>query len=97
MLPLKEIRRRLSGLSDDGGEELALANDHRPAAVMSPTSEPPYDESLASAGLPGPAGVSRAVPNGADGAPVSGGSRRWRRPRISRPPEPAPSRGPRRG
>jgi DNA-binding transcriptional MerR regulator len=48
-LPLKEIRRRLSGLSDDEVRSVLAANDHRSATVTSPTSESPFDESLASA------------------------------------------------
>src|SRR5215217_1740217 len=56
-LPLKEIRRRLSGLSDDEVRSVLAADDDR------------------GAGLPRLAGVSRAVPDGADGAPVSGDRR----------------------
>jgi DNA-binding transcriptional MerR regulator len=48
-LPLKEIRRRLSGLSDDEVRSVLAPNVHRTAPVTSPTSEPPFDESLASA------------------------------------------------
>src|SRR5918993_4111244 len=47
-LPLKEIRRRLSGLSDDEVRSLLAANDHR-AAPATPPSETLYDESLAGA------------------------------------------------
>jgi DNA-binding transcriptional MerR regulator len=48
-LPLKEIRRRLSGLSDDEVRSLLAADDDRGAPLTSPTSGKPYDESLAGA------------------------------------------------
>jgi DNA-binding transcriptional MerR regulator len=48
-LPLKEIRRRLSGLSDDEVRSVLAANDHRSATVTSSTFEPRFDESLAGA------------------------------------------------
>jgi DNA-binding transcriptional MerR regulator len=48
-LPLKEMRRRLSGLSDDEVRSLLAANDYRAVPGTSPTSEPPFDESLAGA------------------------------------------------
>src|ERR687893_789744 len=48
-LPLKEIRRRLSGLSDDEVRSLLVADTDRGAPVASPTSGEPYDESLAGA------------------------------------------------
>jgi DNA-binding transcriptional MerR regulator len=48
-LPLKEIRRRLSGLSDDEVKILLAADDDRAAPVASPPSESLYDESLAGA------------------------------------------------
>jgi len=48
-LPLKEIRRRLSGLSDDEVRSLLVASDNRAAIVTSPTPELLYDESLAGA------------------------------------------------
>ena len=48
-LPLKEIRRRLSGLSDDEVRSLLVASDNRAALVTSPTPEVLYDESLAGA------------------------------------------------
>jgi DNA-binding transcriptional MerR regulator len=48
-LPLKEIRRRLSGLSDDEVRSLLTGEDHRAASVMPATSEMLYDESLAGA------------------------------------------------
>jgi DNA-binding transcriptional MerR regulator len=77
-LPLKEIRRRLSGLSDDEVRSLLAANDFRAAPAMSPTSEPPFDESLAGARHYLALLESREqyrtepIPNGADGSPVSG-------------------------
>src|SRR5829696_2378670 len=48
-LPLKEIRRRLSGLSDDEVRRLLAANDNRVAPIAAPASETFYDESLAGA------------------------------------------------
>jgi DNA-binding transcriptional MerR regulator len=48
-LPLKEIRRRLSGLSDDEVRSLLAADDNRGAPIASPPSESLYDESLAGA------------------------------------------------
>jgi DNA-binding transcriptional MerR regulator len=48
-LPLKEIRRRLSGLSDGEVRSLLAANHDRAAPVTSPSSEAPYDASLAGA------------------------------------------------
>ena len=48
-LPLKEIRRRLSGLSDDEVRSLLAADDNRAAPVTPPASEMLYDESLAGA------------------------------------------------
>jgi DNA-binding transcriptional MerR regulator len=48
-LPLKEIRRRLSGLSDEKVRNLLVADDYRAAPSTSPTSETLYDESLAGA------------------------------------------------
>ena len=48
-LPLKEIRRRLSGLSDDEVRSLLTADENRAASVTPATSETLYDESLAGA------------------------------------------------
>jgi DNA-binding transcriptional MerR regulator len=48
-LPLKEIRRRLAGLSDDEVRSLLAADDSRAAPVTPTTSETLYDESLAGA------------------------------------------------
>jgi DNA-binding transcriptional MerR regulator len=48
-LPLKEIRRRLSGLSDDEVRSLLAADDNRVALIASPASAAIYDESLAGA------------------------------------------------
>ncbi len=48
-LPLKEIRRRLSGLSDDEVRGLLAANEHRTPPVTPPDSGMLYDESLAGA------------------------------------------------
>jgi DNA-binding transcriptional MerR regulator len=48
-LPLKEIRRRLSGLSDDEVRRLLAADDKRVAPIAAPESETFYDESLAGA------------------------------------------------
>jgi DNA-binding transcriptional MerR regulator len=48
-LPLKEIRRRLSGLSDDEVRSLLAAEENRAAPATPPTSKMPYDESLAGA------------------------------------------------
>ena len=48
-LPLKEIRRRLSGLSDDEVRSLLAADDDRAAPTASPQSESLYDGSLAGA------------------------------------------------
>ncbi len=48
-LPLKEIRRRLSGLSDDEVRSLLAAGDNRAAPISSPASGTLYDESLAGA------------------------------------------------
>jgi DNA-binding transcriptional MerR regulator len=48
-LPLKEIRRRLSGLSDDEVRRLLAADDNRVAPIAAPESETFYDESLAGA------------------------------------------------
>ncbi len=48
-LPLKEIRRRLSGLSDDEVRRLLAATDNRAASDTPPTPETLYDESLAGA------------------------------------------------
>ena len=48
-LPLKEIRRRLSGLGDDEVRSLLAADDNRAAPATPPTSEMLYDESLAGA------------------------------------------------
>ena len=46
-LPLKEIRRRLSGLSDDEVRSLLAADDTRAAPAASSTTGMLYDESLA--------------------------------------------------
>jgi DNA-binding transcriptional MerR regulator len=48
-LPLKEIRRRLSGLSDEEVRSLLAADKNRAATATSPLSEMLYDESLAGA------------------------------------------------
>jgi DNA-binding transcriptional MerR regulator len=48
-LPLKEIRRRLSGLSDDDVRSVLAAGNSRAAPVIAPTPELLYDESLAGA------------------------------------------------
>jgi len=48
-LPLKEIRRRLSGLNDEEVRGLLAIDDNRAAPATSPRSEHPYDESLAGA------------------------------------------------
>jgi DNA-binding transcriptional MerR regulator len=48
-LPLKEIRRRLSGLSDDEVRSMLAPGDNRAAPITSPASGTPYDESLAGA------------------------------------------------
>jgi DNA-binding transcriptional MerR regulator len=48
-LPLKEIRRRLSGLSDDEVSIVLAAEDDRAAQVRPASSTIPYDESLAGA------------------------------------------------
>jgi DNA-binding transcriptional MerR regulator len=48
-LPLKEIRRRLSGLSDDEVWSLLVAGDNRAAPATSSTAGMLYDESLAGA------------------------------------------------
>jgi DNA-binding transcriptional MerR regulator len=48
-LPLKEIRRRLSGLSDDEVRSMLATDDNRAAPVTAPTSQMLYDESLAGA------------------------------------------------
>ena len=48
-LPLKEIRRRLSGLSDDEVRSVLAAEDDRTARVRSADSTMLYDESLAGA------------------------------------------------
>ena len=48
-LPLKEIRRRLSGLSDDEVRSLLVAGDNRAAPATSSTAGMLYDESLAGA------------------------------------------------
>ena len=48
-LPLKEIRRRLSGLSDDEVRSVLAADDDRAAPDRSPPSQTLYDESLAGA------------------------------------------------
>jgi len=48
-LPLKEIRRRLSGLSDDEVRRLLAADDNRVAPIAAPESETFYDKSLAGA------------------------------------------------
>jgi DNA-binding transcriptional MerR regulator len=48
-LPLKEIRRRLSGLSDDEVRSLLAIGDTRAQPAASPLSVNPYDESLAGA------------------------------------------------
>jgi DNA-binding transcriptional MerR regulator len=48
-LPLKEIRRRLSGLSDDEVRSVLAAEDDRAAQVRPATSTMLYDESLAGA------------------------------------------------
>src|SRR5215216_5055721 len=48
-LPLKEIRRRLSGLSADEVRSVLAAGDARAAPAASPTSGMLYDESLAGA------------------------------------------------
>ena len=48
-LPLKEIRRRLSGLSADEVRSVLAAGDPRAAPAASPTSGMLYDESLAGA------------------------------------------------
>src|SRR5919107_3546863 len=46
-LPLKEIRRRLSGLSDDEVRSVLVADPDRAAPAASPPSESLYDDSLA--------------------------------------------------
>ena len=75
-LPLKEIRRRLSGLSDEEVRSLLVANDNRAAPAMPSTAGIAVRRVASrSPGLPRLAGVSRGVPNGADGSPVSGGRR----------------------
>ena len=75
-LPLKEIRRRLSGLSDDEVRSVLAADDNRAAPVTPSTSGMLYDESLAGARDYLALLESRErVPNGADGSPVSGGRR----------------------
>jgi len=48
-LPLKEIRRRLSGLSDDEVNRLLAVDDNRAAPMTSPVWETVYDKSLAGA------------------------------------------------
>src|SRR4051794_38623766 len=48
-LPLKEIRRRLSGLSDDEVRNLLAAGDNQAAPITSPATEMLYDDSLAGA------------------------------------------------
>jgi DNA-binding transcriptional MerR regulator len=48
-LPLKEIRRRLSGLSDDEVRSVLAAEDDRAAQVRPASSTMLYDESLAGA------------------------------------------------
>src|SRR5829696_3298315 len=48
-LPLKEIRRRLSGLNDGEVRSMLAASDNRAALNTSPPSEMLYDESLAGA------------------------------------------------
>jgi DNA-binding transcriptional MerR regulator len=48
-LPLKEIRRRLSGLSDDDVRSVLAAGDSRAAPVIAPQSALLYDASLAGA------------------------------------------------
>jgi DNA-binding transcriptional MerR regulator len=48
-LPLKEIRRRLSGLNDEEVRSLLAIDENRTALVASPPSGTPYDESLAGA------------------------------------------------
>src|SRR5215208_6685023 len=48
-LPLKEIRRRLSGLSDDEARKLLADEDHRGTPGSAPGSELLYEESLAGA------------------------------------------------
>jgi DNA-binding transcriptional MerR regulator len=48
-LPLKEIRRRLSGLSDDEVRSLLAAGENRAAPGASSAAGMPYDESLAGA------------------------------------------------
>jgi DNA-binding transcriptional MerR regulator len=48
-LPRKEIRRRLSGLSDDEVRSLLVADDNRAALITSPTAGMLYDESLTAA------------------------------------------------
>jgi DNA-binding transcriptional MerR regulator len=48
-LPLKEIRRRLSGMSDDEVRSVLVTGDNRAAPVTSPRSENLYDQSLAGA------------------------------------------------
>ncbi|MCD6057222.1 MAG: putative transcriptional regulator, MerR family, partial [Thermomicrobiales bacterium] len=52
-LPLKEIRRRLSGLSDDEVRSMLAASDNRAALNTSPPSEMLYDEMLYDASLAG--------------------------------------------
>ena len=48
-LPLKEIRRRLSGLGDDEVRSMLAADDNRAAPATPSTSEMLYDASLAGA------------------------------------------------
>jgi DNA-binding transcriptional MerR regulator len=48
-LPLKEIRRRLAGLSDEEVRSLLVADDNRPAPATASTAGMLYDESLAGA------------------------------------------------
>src|SRR5215216_7427674 len=48
-LPLKEIRRRLSGLGDDEVRSLLAADDSRTVPATPPTAEMRYAESLAGA------------------------------------------------
>jgi DNA-binding transcriptional MerR regulator len=48
-LPLKEIRRRLSGLSDEEVRSLLAPDDNRAVPATPPTSGVLYDESLAGA------------------------------------------------
>ena len=66
-LPLKEIRRRLSGLSDEEVRSLLVADDTGSAGHAVYGRDAVRRVASRSPGLPCLAGVSRGVPNGADG------------------------------